>query len=146
MTALARRPQISREQHPDAEGNSTVMYEKEHTREPRLRRRGSRDSILLVLPVTLIKNVLRDCLGPSARRPCLNMPRFDSRLPGSYSKVRLPGTPLRASRRDRQLAAALHDRGVPLRVVWAAFVLTAVRWAIRGPGAPGWLNDPSRWR
>ena len=47
--------------------------------------------------------------------------------------VRLPGTPLRASRRDRQLAAALHDRGIPLRVVWAAFVIAAVRWAIRGP-------------
>ena len=47
--------------------------------------------------------------------------------------VRLPGTPLRASRRDRQLAAALHDRGVPLRVVWAAFVIAAARWAVRGP-------------
>ena len=46
--------------------------------------------------------------------------------------VRLPGTPLRASRRDRQLAAALYDRRVPLRVVWAAFVIAAVRWAIRG--------------
>lgn len=46
---------------------------------------------------------------------------------------RLPGTPLHASRRDRRLAAALHDRGVPLRVVWAAFVITGVRWAIRGP-------------
>ena len=47
--------------------------------------------------------------------------------------VRLPGTPLRASRRDRRLAAALHDRGVPLRVIWAAFLLAAARWAIRGP-------------
>jgi hypothetical protein len=47
--------------------------------------------------------------------------------------VRLPGTPLRASRRDRRLAAALHDRGVPLRVVWAALVIAATRWAIRGP-------------
>jgi hypothetical protein len=47
--------------------------------------------------------------------------------------VRLPGTPLRASRQDRRLAAALHDRGVPLRVVWAAFVLAATRWAIRSP-------------
>ena len=47
--------------------------------------------------------------------------------------LRLPGTPLRASRRDRRLAAALYDRGVPLRVVWAAFVIAAVRWAIRGP-------------
>lgn len=47
--------------------------------------------------------------------------------------VRLPGTPLRASRRDRRLAAALHDRGVPLRVVWAAFVMAGARWALRGP-------------
>jgi hypothetical protein len=47
--------------------------------------------------------------------------------------VRLPGTPLRPSRRDRQLAADLYDRDVPLRVVWAAFVIAAARWAIRGP-------------
>jgi hypothetical protein len=47
--------------------------------------------------------------------------------------LRLPGTPLRASRRDRRLAAALYDRGVPLRVVWAAFVIASARWAIRGP-------------
>jgi hypothetical protein len=47
--------------------------------------------------------------------------------------VRLPGTPLRASRRDRQLAGALCDRRVPLEVVWAAFVIAAARWAIRTP-------------
>lgn len=47
--------------------------------------------------------------------------------------VRLPGTPLRASRRDRKLAAELYDRGVPLRVVWAAFVIAAARWTIRSP-------------
>ena len=47
--------------------------------------------------------------------------------------VRLPGTPLRASRRDRRLATALYDRRVPLRVVWAAFVIAAARRAIRGP-------------
>ena len=47
--------------------------------------------------------------------------------------VRLPGTPLRASRRDRRLAAALHDQGIPLRVVWAALVIAATRWAVRGP-------------
>ena len=41
--------------------------------------------------------------------------------------LRLPGTPLRASRNDRQLAAELHDQGVPLRVVYAAFVLVGVR-------------------
>jgi len=47
--------------------------------------------------------------------------------------VRLPGTPLRASRRDRQLAGALYDRRVPLSVVWAAFVIAAARRAIRSP-------------
>jgi hypothetical protein len=47
--------------------------------------------------------------------------------------LRLPGTPRRASRRDRRLAASLHDRGIPLRVVWAALVIAAVRWAIRSP-------------
>lgn len=47
--------------------------------------------------------------------------------------LRLPGTPLRASRRDRRLAAALHDRGIPLPVVWAAFVMAGVRWALRSP-------------
>jgi len=52
-------------------------------------------------------------------------------LVGNY--LRLPGTPLRASRRDRRLAAALYDRGVPLPVVWAAFVIAGVRWAIRSP-------------
>ena len=41
--------------------------------------------------------------------------------------LRLPGTPLRASRNDRRLAADLHERGVPLRVVYAAFVLAGVR-------------------
>jgi hypothetical protein len=47
--------------------------------------------------------------------------------------VRLPGTPFRHSRRDRQLAASLYDRNVPLRFVWAAFVIAAARWALRGP-------------
>jgi hypothetical protein len=47
--------------------------------------------------------------------------------------VRLPGTPLRASRRDRQLAGALYDRRIPLAVLWAAFVLAATRWAVRSP-------------
>jgi len=50
--------------------------------------------------------------------------------------VRLPATPLRPSRRDRQLAGALHDRNIPLRVVWAAFVLASVRRAIRSPEQP----------
>ena len=47
--------------------------------------------------------------------------------------LRLPGTPLRASRNDRRLAADLHERGVPLRVVYAAFVLAGVRHSYRSP-------------
>ena len=47
--------------------------------------------------------------------------------------VRLPGTPMRASPRDRKLAAALYDRRVPRKAVWAAFVIAATRWAFRGP-------------
>ena len=47
--------------------------------------------------------------------------------------LRLLGTPLRASRNDRRLAAELHDRGVPLRFVYAAFVLAGVRYSLRGP-------------
>lgn len=47
--------------------------------------------------------------------------------------VRLPGTPLRASRRDRTLAGQFYDRRISLKVVWAAFVIAATRWVIRGP-------------
>lgn len=50
--------------------------------------------------------------------------------------VRLPGTPLTASRRDRELAELLYDRGIPLNVVWAAFVMAAARWALRSPSQP----------
>jgi hypothetical protein len=50
--------------------------------------------------------------------------------------LRLPGTPLRASRRDRRLAAALFDRRIPLRAVWYAFVVAAVRRCIRSPQQP----------
>jgi hypothetical protein len=50
--------------------------------------------------------------------------------------VRLPGTPTRASRRDRHLAALLYDRRIPLSVVWSAFVMAAARWAIRTPTQP----------
>ena len=56
--------------------------------------------------------------------------------------LRLPGTPLRASRNDRRLAAELHDRGVPLRAVYAAFVLVGVRHCHRGSDQP--RLDPIR--
>jgi hypothetical protein len=47
--------------------------------------------------------------------------------------LRLPGTPLRASRRDRRLAAELYERRIPLRLVWAAFVVATARRTIRSP-------------
>jgi hypothetical protein len=39
----------------------------------------------------------------------------------------LPGTPSRPSRRDRRVARELHDRGIPLTAVRAAFLLAAAR-------------------
>jgi len=50
--------------------------------------------------------------------------------------VRLPGTPLRPSRQDRRFARVLHDRRVPLRVVYAAFVLATARREIRPASQP----------
>ena len=47
--------------------------------------------------------------------------------------LRLPGTTLRASRRDRYLAAHLYDRGIPIHIVWAALAMVAARWALRSP-------------
>ena len=47
--------------------------------------------------------------------------------------LRLPGTPMRASRNDRRLAAELHDRGVALRTVYAALVVAGVRHSQRSP-------------
>ena len=39
----------------------------------------------------------------------------------------LPETPLRTSLQDKKYARQLHDRGVPLRVVEAAFLLASLR-------------------
>lgn len=50
--------------------------------------------------------------------------------------VRLPGTPLRASRADRLFARLLHEHRVPLRVVFAAFVLATARREIRAASLP----------
>ena len=50
--------------------------------------------------------------------------------------VRLPGTPLRPSRGDRHFARLLHDQRVPLRVVFAAFVLAIARREIRSASLP----------
>ena len=50
--------------------------------------------------------------------------------------VRLPGTPLRASRADRQFARALYEQLVPLRIVYAAFVLAIARREVRSPSQP----------
>jgi hypothetical protein len=43
----------------------------------------------------------------------------------------LPGTPRRASRQDRRLAAALYEQAVPLPVVHAALLLAAARRTLR---------------
>ena len=54
---------------------------------------------------------------------------------GTYCS--LPGAPQRPSRRDRHLALELCRRGVPLRVVRAALILTTARRTIRsGPALP----------
>ncbi len=50
--------------------------------------------------------------------------------------VRLPGTPLRPSRADRRFAALLYARRVPLRVVYAAFVLAVARRELRPADLP----------
>lgn len=43
----------------------------------------------------------------------------------------LPGTPRRASRQDRRLAASLYEQTVPLPVVHAALLLAAARRTLR---------------
>jgi len=43
----------------------------------------------------------------------------------------LPGTPRRASRQDRRLAASLYEQAVPLPVVHAALLLAAARRTLR---------------
>ncbi len=50
--------------------------------------------------------------------------------------LRLPGTPLRGSRGDRRFAGVLYDQRVPLRTVYAAFVLAIARREIRSPSLP----------
>lgn len=50
--------------------------------------------------------------------------------------VRLPGTPLRASRGDRQFTRLLYEQRVPLSVVYAAFVLAIERRELRSPDSP----------
>jgi len=50
--------------------------------------------------------------------------------------VRLPGTPLRASRQDRHFAGSLYEQRVPLRAVYAAFVLAIARRELRSASLP----------
>jgi hypothetical protein len=47
----------------------------------------------------------------------------------------VPGTPGRIRREDRLLAADLHDRGINLSTLDAAFVLAAARRCFRSPDA-----------
>lgn len=46
-----------------------------------------------------------------------------------------PGTTGQLRRSDRQLASALHDRGVPLQTVHAALILAVARRTFRSPHA-----------
>ena len=48
---------------------------------------------------------------------------------------RVPGTLVRVRREDRLLAADLHDRGINLSTLEAAFVLAAARRCFRSPEA-----------
>jgi len=50
--------------------------------------------------------------------------------------VRLPGTPLRPSRGDRHFAGLLYEQRVPLRIVYAAFVLAIARREVRSASLP----------
>jgi len=54
----------------------------------------------------------------------------------------LPDTPSQSSRHDRRLARSLYERGVPVLVVEAAFLLAATRRALREP----WLQPLPRVR
>lgn len=47
-----------------------------------------------------------------------------------------PGTSGQLRRSDRQLAGALHDRGVSLEVVHAALIVAVARRTLRSPSAP----------
>jgi len=49
---------------------------------------------------------------------------------------RTPGTPSRANRGDRDLAAQLHQRRVPLSAIKAALLLATARRTLRAPDAP----------
>ena len=49
---------------------------------------------------------------------------------------RMPGSTGTVRRNDRLLAAALHDRGVPLLAVENALILAAARRIVRSPDAP----------
>ena len=50
--------------------------------------------------------------------------------------LRLPGTPLRSSSQDRHFARLLYQQRVPLRVVYAAFVLAIARREVRSARLP----------
>ncbi len=50
--------------------------------------------------------------------------------------TQMPHTPERPRALDRQLAARLYDRGIPVTLVQAAFVLASARRLVREPDAP----------
>jgi hypothetical protein len=69
------------------------------------------------------------------RRPADQERVYQDTLLATYSS--LPGTPLRPSRRDRQLVRDLCRRGVPLQTVRSALILAVARRTLRsGPPLP----------
>jgi len=64
----------------------------------------------------------------------LDLPEFVRRALAAYRTT--PGTCGVVRRPDRELAAQLHQRGVPLAAIENALVLAAARRLARLPGAP----------
>ena len=66
----------------------------------------------------------------------MNSPRHDYVRQVIDIYLWLPGTPRKASRRDRALAGALYDRRVRLHDIRAALLLASARRSLRDPQAP----------
>ena len=65
----------------------------------------------------------------------MSQPRYDYVRQVLDTYTWLPGTPHKASRRDRALARALYDRGISLQDIEAALLLAGVRRGLRSPKA-----------
>jgi len=64
----------------------------------------------------------------------LTQPEFVARVLALY--LRLPQTPARLNRTDRQLAAQWHVQGVTWATLEGAFLLTTARRCLRDPALP----------